>query len=806
MTTLEAQLLKSIGTASATNSVSNVKIAVSSSGDLYVTGYFSGTLDIGGGVTPITTNSTSGSAFLAKYSSTLTPISLVYMSGTLITDYSYGFSISISSSNDVYVTGRFHGTLDIGGGVTPITTNTNSASAYVAKYSSTLTPASLVYMISTLSTDFSDGRSIDISSSNDVYVTGIFSGTLDIGGGVTPITTNSDGGSAYVAKYSSTLTPISIVYMSSTPSTDFSEGRSISISSSNDIYVTGRFTGTLNIGGGVTPITTNTNSASAFVAKYSSTLTPISLVYMISTLSTESSNGHSIAISSSNDVYVTGSFTGTLDIGGGVTPITTNSTVGSAYVARYSSTLTPASLVYMSTALSTDSSFVISISIPSSNDVYVTGTFTGTLDIGGGVTPITTNTITASAFLAKYNSTLTPASLSYIGGPLSTDRTSGTSISISSSGDVYVTGEFIGTLDIGSGVTPITNTSTNLSGYIAKYLTVPITTTTTTIPPTTTTTTTTTIPPTTTTTIPPTTTTTTTTTTIPPTTTTTTTTTTIPPTTTLPPTTTIPPTTTLPPTTTSTTTLPPNGFDEVEWAISAPFSLIDSKEKNDAYRAELLAKVVTVTGAPPNTVTIINLTPGSIVNTVRLPKIYVPPLQYAVQNGFFEITIDGVTYPAIASSFVILNNICFQRGTMILTPSGYRAVELLTRGDLVKTAQGRVTMIVGVNSFIGREDKCPLYVLHKGSLGANKPIMDLYMSEGHAYRNEGHWCHMKCSSVAMKLQEDNIEYYNMVLDNYLEHTLVANGVEVESLFKMPGLDMKWNCGTDNCKPIISIKK
>jgi hypothetical protein len=85
-------------------------------------------------------------------------------------------------------------------------------------------------------------------------------------------------------------------------------------------------------------------------------------------------------------------------------------------------------------------------------------------------------------------------------------------------------------------------------------------------------------------------------------------------------------------------------------------------------------------------------------------------------------------------------------------------------------------------------------------------IIDLYMSEGHAYRKDGRWCHMKCSSNAMRLEEDNIEYYNIAVDNYLEHTLVANGVEVESLFKIPGLEMKWNCNRDNCKPIITRGK
>jgi hypothetical protein len=224
------------------------------------------------------------------------------------------------------------------------------------------------------------------------------------------------------------------------------------------------------------------------------------------------------------------------------------------------------------------------------------------------------------------------------------------------------------------------------------------------------------------------------------------------------------------------------------------------------YKANLKGRIVYYTDVPEEKLSILSVTEGSIVNLVRLPTIYVPPLQYAIQNGLFEITIDDVTYQAIPSSFIIIDNICFRRGTMILTPSGYRAVETLNSGNLVKTAQGRVIKIQEVSSFIGKTNKCPLYVIQKSSLGLNKPVLDLYMSEGHAYRNNGRWCHMKCSSSAMRLDEDNIEYYNIAVDNYLEHTLVANGVEVESLFKIPGLEMKWNCNKDNCKPIITRSK
>ena len=139
MSTLEAQLLKSINTASATNNLIDSRIAISPSGDVYVTGRFTGTLDIGGGVTPITTVSTSGSAFVAKYTSTLTPTLLKYIGGTVAADYSIGYSLAVSSGGDVYVTGIFVGTISIGGGVPSITfSGIETYNSFLAKYSKIL--------------------------------------------------------------------------------------------------------------------------------------------------------------------------------------------------------------------------------------------------------------------------------------------------------------------------------------------------------------------------------------------------------------------------------------------------------------------------------------------------------------------------------------------------------------------------------------------------------------------------------------------------------------------------------------------
>jgi hypothetical protein len=165
-----------------------------------------------------------------------------------------------------------------------------------------------------------------------------------------------------------------------------------------------------------------------------------------------------------------------------------------------------------------------------------------------------------------------------------------------------------------------------------------------------------------------------------------------------------------------------------------------------------------------------------------------------------------MVYYAIASSFVIIDNICFQKGTLILTPSGYKIIEKLEVGDMVKTAQGRSVPIQRIASFIGKANKCPLYVVKRNTFGDNLPLADLYMSGGHAFRIGQKWCHTSCSSKSKRVDADNIEYYNIVLDNYLEHTLVANGMEVESLFDMKEVVMTWKCEKDNCTPVIEAKK
>jgi peptidoglycan hydrolase-like protein with peptidoglycan-binding domain len=229
--------------------------------------------------------------------------------------------------------------------------------------------------------------------------------------------------------------------------------------------------------------------------------------------------------------------------------------------------------------------------------------------------------------------------------------------------------------------------------------------------------------------------------------------------------------------------------------------IVDANSESQFIQATKTA-LATALGISEDLIQILALSEGSIAVQALVPESKVDALGNIISSGQFTVNYDGKSYPAIPDSFSIIDTRCFHKDTLILTPGGYRKVQDLSRGDLVKTAQGREVPIKRMISFIGTYEKCPLYVIQKDALAPNVPLKDLYMSDGHAFRNGGNWYHMKCSDLASKVDLQSIEYYNIVLYNYIDNTLVANGVEVESLFDMKGLKMHWRCEKKCCKPVI----
>ncbi len=429
MSELQAQLLKRIGNAKS-NFIISTAICLSKNGDIYVAGFFDGTLDIGGNIAPII--NTDGPGFIAKYNSSLAPIGLTQLDGL-------PYSLATSSNGDIYVTSL---------GVTQ--------NMLLAKYTSDLTLSQLIGIDSTKG---SIGYSIAISSNDDVYLTGFYIGKLTIGS----FTINSVGigPNGFLAKYNSSLTARQLIGINSPT---FSSGHSLAISSNDDVYLTGAYQGILTIDN----FTINSTDQNGFLAKFNSDLTPINLVRIDST---EYSTGFSLAISTKGDVYLAGNFKGTLDIRDGMTATSDNG----GFIAKYNSDLTPIGLNYMTcTTNNISTSFIVqTIKISTAGDVYVNGFFTGKIDIRNGTTATENN----GGFIVKYNSNLNPISLNiivnqslFIGKNGSTIFSNPTNtMALTLNDDLYVSGTFINTINIGDGVPTITIPDRTDGSFLAKY-------------------------------------------------------------------------------------------------------------------------------------------------------------------------------------------------------------------------------------------------------------------------------------------------------------------------------------------------
>jgi hypothetical protein len=197
-------------------------------------------------------------------------------------------------------------------------------------------------------------------------------------------------------------------------STGLEDAQEVAIDSNNNVYITGFTRSSLD--------GTNAGGNDAFLVKYDSTGIKVWTRQLGSTVSDVA---YRVAIDSNNNVYITGSTSGSLD----------GSNAGSidAFLAKYDST---GSIIWTRQMGSTGEDIAFSVAIDSNNNVYISGYTFGSLD--------GTNAGLADAFLAKYDSTGIKVWTRQLG---STVSESATSVAIDSNNNVYITGSTDGSLD-----------------------------------------------------------------------------------------------------------------------------------------------------------------------------------------------------------------------------------------------------------------------------------------------------------------------------------------------------------------------
>ena len=163
-----------------------------------------------------------------------------------------------------------------------------------------------VYSATSISGDES-ARAVAIDSSDNLYITGSFSGTMNFGDGNN--VTASFSHDLFIVKLNSDL-QFQNIYLSSISTAQKAKG--IAIDSSGNIYATGNFNGTVNFGGGLL----NRSSQDIYLLKLDSNFT-FQWVKTFSDTNQQSdpAMGTAIAIDEDGNVYSGGGIGDTIRIG-----------------------------------------------------------------------------------------------------------------------------------------------------------------------------------------------------------------------------------------------------------------------------------------------------------------------------------------------------------------------------------------------------------------------------------------------------------------------------------------------------------
>jgi hypothetical protein len=328
-------------------------VAVDGSDNVYVAGYFNGTVNFGGGNL---TSSGANDVFLAKYDA----------SGTHLWSQRFGagssddaYALAVDGDDNVIVAGYFQGTVDFGGGGL---TSAGSGDIFVAKYNSAGTHQWSRKFGSTL---FDLGLGVAVDASDNVLLTGSFRGTVDFGGGglVAP-----GGSDVVVAKYDPSGTHLWSQRFGSTLS---EAGNAIAVDASDNVIVGGQFQGTVSFGGGALVA----SSTDMFLAKYNSAG---GHQWSVDFGGTGGDIGKALAVDSGGNVYFAGLFAETVNFGGGnLVSVGAND----IFVAKYNS----AGVHQWSDSYgSTLDDEGRGLAIDSNDNVTMTAEYQGTIDFGGG--------------------------------------------------------------------------------------------------------------------------------------------------------------------------------------------------------------------------------------------------------------------------------------------------------------------------------------------------------------------------------------------------------------------------------------
>ncbi len=358
---------------SITNSNSSINdIEVDPAGNVYVIGYFSGTVDFDPGPGTDIRTADWNDVFLQKYNNA----GIVQWTKTFGgTSNDIGYHIELDASNNIYAVGQFGTTVDFdpGFGTNSITTS-GSLDVFLQKFS---TNGTFQWVKTFGGTQNELPYSFARDQSGNLIITGYFNGTTDFDPGASTANRTAIAPSdAYVLKLDFNGNFDWVATMGG-PGT--SSGNAISVDGSGNIYSFGRFTQTIDLDPGVGISNFTTSTTDLYIQK----LNASGVFQWAKTINGTSSALRAYGLKvQSGFIYLNGSFTNTADFdpGLGISNHTSNGNYDNIIIKLDDN----GNYVWSFSSGGIDVDRPEDIYVNASDEVLITGFFADTVDFDPG--------------------------------------------------------------------------------------------------------------------------------------------------------------------------------------------------------------------------------------------------------------------------------------------------------------------------------------------------------------------------------------------------------------------------------------
>ncbi len=430
-------------------------VAIDASGNVYTTGFFSGTVDFDPGVG--TYNLTSAGLediFVSKLDANGN-----FVWAKKIGDISYdeGRAITTDLNGNIYITGYFGFTVDFNpGSATYNLTSAGNADIFVLKLNSNGT---FLWARGMGGADYEESNAIAVDDAGNIYTTGNYTSSpadFDPGAGTCNLTTGYE--EIFISKLDASG---NFIWAKQLGGPGIDRCFSIALDNNGNVYTTGVFEGTADFdpGSGTYNLVTN-GAQDIFISKLS---TNGNLVWAKHMGGLSQDDGYSITVDANENVYTTGVFSGTADFD----PDTGiyNLTYGNIFVSKLDIN---GNFVWARQMGGSNGGSGYSIALDSFGNIYSTGYFTsgGDFDPGQGVY----NLIGMGGndvYISKLDNNGNFMWAQKMGGTYYYDH--GYSIITDSIGNIYIAGIFEDVADFNPPLSTYLTSNGGTDNFVVKY-------------------------------------------------------------------------------------------------------------------------------------------------------------------------------------------------------------------------------------------------------------------------------------------------------------------------------------------------